>query len=194
MSRLSTVVSAILLTASTLTFAEPTPTIRYLIGEPASLLDIGLLHLEMLFHSLTAPTTSAMRIDGNEPLVEVGYNWSENRILVNLVYLAGIGRADADVEADCKRVIDQMRNMLSGPDESGRAYIERVFAHSGYDKKNAPANFGTELASVVITKVTLLYRNKTSTAPQTMICEGKLSSATVSVTSSAAVRSRPRFN
>ena len=77
------------LTGATSIRAEPGPVGQWLMGEPASLFDIGMIRLRMEANTWERPynfyNTKMKEAYGHTPSYTVKYDWDENRIVVEAV-------------------------------------------------------------------------------------------------------------
>lgn len=94
------------LTGATSIRAEPGPVGQWLMGEPASLFDIGMITLstQMLFWSRpdTAYNIKLEEAYGRTAVYTVNYHWDENRIVVE-GWLGKKSNERFDAELACKK-------------------------------------------------------------------------------------------
>ena len=132
--------------ASSSAFAEPSPTVRYLMNEPVTMLEWGLYNLGKRvqgfrnFEGFDLFTSSAM------------YNWETNRIVLILSIIprsASLKKIPA-MEI-CKQATQDIRlRFLSRGDDRTRALfgISRFFEHEGFKSTKEPKNFMEEIENI----------------------------------------------
>lgn len=126
-------------------FAEPSPTVRYLMNEPVSRLDWGIYQLQKELEELN---------------VSVRYNWDENRI--------EISKSSSETPKDlnqakilCKEEVSNLKIILGVNPEIGKPYGENsflwvFFRHEGYKLKSEPETLWEDLDN--ITRLSVTFR------------------------------------
>jgi len=166
--------SLILLVSSGLSQAEPSQTVVRLIGEPASMLDIGMvkLRLQLLHYVAYQP---GMAINGITPDADARYDWDQNRIVIDLTYLQPVTvQNSAKLPDDCRSIIAKLRQLLAWNT------IAYPFQHEGYHHQDEPLNLQDELNKITVLRlfaVTELQNNKRGNFQ----CEGALLGKEISV-------------
>lgn len=121
--------------------AEPGPVINFLIKEPASLLDIGLLRLD---HDLDL---WADKEDGVFS-ASAEYIWSRNRIVISI-----FSREPKFSEEECESIISGRRYVYGIVD--GKSFIDgpssvaRLFGHEGYTSSGAPKGYHAKIDNII---------------------------------------------
>lgn len=106
--------------------AGPDAVANYIMDEPASLMDIGMLRLEK-------------RLDG---AAWARYDWDSNTFLLWTYRPAADGDPGAQ-ERTCAEWISEIRSLAAISDETGKPYGEfsgfaYMFTHTGFVRKNQP--------------------------------------------------------
>ena len=131
---------AILFATTTTGNTEPTPAVRYLMNEPVTLFDLGMLRLEQLFGSFTVP-------------VHVTYQWKENRIAID-VFLPSNMETKSVQKVRCKKVITGIKNILMVNAQTGKPFsfshslLPELFSHVGFTSTDKPKNVAAELDTI----------------------------------------------
>lgn len=118
--------------------AGPDATTKWLMNDPVSMLDLGILKIEQ---SLRNPNRS------NRPYGSVRYDWDKNRIVI---YYAGYFPTTDDPEEHCAGWFTSVRS-IGGVDASGNPLINGrtsfsfMFEHAGFNRSDVPENLFTEL-------------------------------------------------
>ncbi len=143
--------------------AGPTPSMSYLMNEPASLLDMGMFKLNMhLSNSLFRDSTGTV--------LKVNYDFDENRITIGIVSFKEVSNIDKGKEY-CREIIDNIKLALLVNPNTGAPFVSDVpgilqifFSHEGfYKKKNQPKNLYSDLDKLTdIGVVVGIEDNKTS--------------------------------
>jgi hypothetical protein len=177
------------LTISVQSLAAPGPEIKYLIHEPASMLDVGLVRLRA---AASNTVTSRLATIGLKPpvIVETTYNYEHNQI--HVVLLAA--EAVADPKEVCRRLVTTVQAWMN----SSPVWAEG-FAHSGYttnEEQDAAVRAALPGMIVIDAKVfgdPALSAGHTPQSPA--LCSGTLRTSDVSFSaapeSSASGQSRP---
>jgi hypothetical protein len=154
MNRVNRVLPAAMLLAvlSNPVKAEPSEAIKYLINEPASMLDLALYKLD---RSLNGPNEKNLFTDADHAWGEVKYDWATNRIVLKRIvrYDYRDGKIiDVDLKKTCRQAISGLRSRLGIDWQSGEFYklehFYRFFGHSGY-QRNRPVGFLDNLAAAI---------------------------------------------
>lgn len=136
--------------------AEPTPTVRYLMKEPMSLWDKGMIQLRD--HLKNDPSSRLL-------YVTVEYDWDANRIRIGAVELGQEALSATEAKPWCKRTLESLRAALwvhwypdptTGEPVVTGSMIPKFFWHEGYTTKpRPPDNLADELHS--ITELSAVY-------------------------------------
>lgn len=136
---------AILFATTTTGNTEPTPAVRYLMNEPVTLFDLGMLRLEQLFGSFTVGSFTVP--------VHVTYQWKENRIAID-VFLTSNMEAKSVQKVRCKEVITGIKNILMVKAQTGKPFsfshslLPELFSHVGFTSTDKPKNVAAELDTI----------------------------------------------
>jgi hypothetical protein len=181
------------------TWADPSPGIKWLQNEPASLFDLGILRLEKYLDNIRVfyidPDKKAIVDD--TPKIRLGsrgvvYFFQSNKLLINIIIAAYEGPASE--EDKCKNSVEIIRKSIlwehglkkSGIDiygeESTRKAMKSFFNHEGYIRNNPPNSIGDELASITYLKVSQLASDATDGGSLFVSCEMLLAGGPISIT------------
>ena len=126
--------TVLLLLLPALASADPGTATQYLMNEPASLMDIGLLKLNMKLEKLKPHLWGPFLGDGDADRTKVSasYDFAADEIRVQITFFS-----DAEsIEDACKATIGALRVLL---------YDLVEFRHSGYVRDGQPDKLFTEL-------------------------------------------------
>ena len=143
------------------TRADAGPVVNWLMSEPASLFDLGMLRLQTEATKWTRKShiyNETMDAQyGTYPGYEVWYDWDENRIFVESYLLYEINIID-DAKQACRIMLDAISQNASVDPETGEptrtisgspvSEFARYFRHSDYATKNTPDNYMTRLDKI----------------------------------------------
>lgn len=147
--------ACIFLASLTQVHAEPTPVVRYLMGEPVSAFDFGLYRLgEHL-------SWEQARLKGFELPVQVRtvafYMWDENRIhLLVSVFPQVRELTPAAAKSACREAGSVVRYASGIDPDTGEPYksnpifnVSRLFQSESHSKARAPENIPSELLAIM---------------------------------------------
>jgi len=124
--------------------AEPSPTVQYLMDEPASLFDLGM-------KSLNYSLSEGMKdVD-----VFAGYSWEENRIEIT-VYDVEVPDTIPNEKARCAKLVEQVKRHLAvvnGKTPMKISGLGIYFSHTGYKNTKQPKNVATDLDAITTIRV-----------------------------------------
>jgi len=158
----------IVLLFPTVCFAEPTPTVRYLMEEKLSLFDAGMIELNKVVEgfceyykdiivsefpelSKVFPTTGSST-----------YVWDENKIVISILIVLDKKPTDEKRLKDfSKTIFEALQTNFIIDNKTGKPInpifdnISELFSHQGYQKKNEPSTLQADLHNIMY--VTLAY-------------------------------------
>lgn len=123
--------------------AGPDVTTQHLLDDAATMLDLGMLRLEMRL--------------AQDDLGSARYAWSENRILIeSSIFLTGAAKTEQSVEAICAGWLKSVR-FAAGVNADGKAYtgnsdFSGFFRHYGVGRVNAPKALYEDLDELFVLK------------------------------------------
>lgn len=135
--------------------AEPSPTISWLMNEPASMFDIGILRLRDQNEQWKAELVEKMAEVGgfdalalNESSAGVVYVFEENRITIEVSFA---GEPD---EQACESLLGHYRSIIWGGDdrlspEMATRFFANAFGHVNYSVGGAPPDWQERVAEIV---------------------------------------------
>ncbi len=143
-------ISALLFLFSIPLAAEPGPTARWLMDEPATMMDLGTSKLE-------AVLLNRMKVAS----VSVAYDWDANRIRITYVETVN-GENAANKKQMCAKRVRILRQFLGINSRTGKAVLPnstsnlaRYFGHSGFAPSNMPKNLWQRLDQITEFKVVI---------------------------------------
>jgi len=149
---------AILFATTTMGNTEPTPAVQYLMNEPVTLFDLGMLRLEQIFKKLAL---EERELNLN---VTVGYAWKENRILIDMYDRRDKVESVQSRKMLCKEDIATLKNFLWISAETGKppfsptSRLQELFSHIGFSRKSEPKNIAAELDTITELSVRLFTK------------------------------------
>ena len=144
--------------------AEPNPAVQWLINEPASVFDIGMIYLDSFLKRRLANDGHAFAI----------YDWKKNRISITAT--KEIKNPD-ELKKTCKLFLGYLRaigGVYNGKTKSNLSSVFSVmFSHIGYQSSNQPKDLWVKLDNIFDLTVEISAKGKT------VICTGPLLSEDV---------------
>lgn len=139
-------------------YGEPSSTVRFLMGEPLTLWDWGLIKTDKMLEDRFAdrPWSLSLR-----------YSWDRNELMVAGIHAWGDDPPStlAAAKALCRRTISQIREALGVNSTSGKGYGEdglplfyTHFLHEGFSSPGEPDDLGASLG--YMTKIRVVTRTK----------------------------------
>ncbi len=163
-------------------YAEPTPSVRWLMNEPASLFDIGMMQLRDANKFWWTPAAMEELSKRNLNLIlndrgGVGsavYSWGENLITLDLPLLG------APTEALCSTALEIYKNVVSPHRADATAssrqmamlLLAHFFDHVNYSSTRAPKDLHENLTNVIIFSVGV--SESRDPVANTIFCKNKL--------------------
>ena len=130
-----------------LAIADPGPATRWLINEPASLMDIGILRAELWFRHVDPIIVASYKNTRDSKFrVEsyVRYEYEDDLIVVQLDVFGSI-----DKKLRCNDLLIRYGNVA-------KAHVDRWFAHSGYQSEAQPDELFDAIANRIELRCTAL--------------------------------------
>lgn len=136
-----------------ISWAEPTPTIQWLMKEPATLMDLGILRIR----TELAKSYEQKNLDPEhrgDYLSSVFYDWDQNRIKVELRAFFEAKDVDdlwgGDTRTACKSLLQELILTLTiirlGP----------YFSHEGFKRNSEPANLAREIGRITVLQTKII--------------------------------------
>lgn len=144
------------------TIAEPTSTIRWLMNEPASLFDLGMLRLREMNRVLWIPKLLPLLDEGNLKIDRVGlggvvYSWEKNRINISV---STNGKID---ENTCRALLREYKNIIANQYyslktdqklrkkmvKSSESMLASTFDHVNHSSKSGPKRWREKVADIM---------------------------------------------
>lgn len=162
--------------------AEPPSTIKYLMGDPVSMLDYGIQKVndELQNHA------NALKVGDESPILRAHYRWESNRIRIEIQYfLDSIGSpvnklSESTVKANIEKAIRHIKSkfLLVNPDTGaprvmvgGDMPFSRFFQHEGYKNPLEPERLGFKLIQITEVEVSCLQSDSGGSTVITGKCE-----------------------
>lgn len=162
--------------------AEPTPSVRWLMNEPASLFDIGMMRLGDANKfwwtpvALEEPSKRHLNLVLNDRggVGSAVYTWDENLITLDLPLLG------TPSEALCSTALDIYKNVVSPHHADASAssrqmamlLLTHFFDHVNYSSTRAPKDLHENLTNVIIFSVGI--SESRDPVANTIFCKNKL--------------------
>ena len=129
--------------------SEPTPTIKYLMNEPVSMLDWGIYNMAQRLRPLQEHK------DVGD--VSVDYVWKKNRILITAHYKYDArSKSEKESKRRCEELVNSIKRHFRVDPKTGkgvlldrRSSLGFLFGHAGYRGSNQPKNLYQELEKLV---------------------------------------------
>jgi len=153
--------------------AEPDPLVSWLMNEPATLFDIGMLRLNETL-DLIKPTFRG------DLIASASYSWEQNRIRIGASAVLEKGRSD--FKSVCKKVIKLIRRYGGGLPEFDPSYgnypsnYSEFFKHFDYERKNAPDKYRQKLDQIFQIEVEVVEEDAVYDENVLARCDGPLMS------------------
>jgi len=129
--------------------AEPDSTIRYLMNEPVSLLDIGIDRFN-LYLGYSLGTGEGQPDSFRRSPVSVSYRWEANKLRLNRILFFN-KKIDVDtLKNECKEEIELIRCMVN------YGLLESCFTHLGLATKNEPDNLVRNLEKIIEIRIKVI--------------------------------------
>ena len=183
--RLLTLFLLIVITSPGVVRAEPGPVVNWLINEPASLFDIGMMKLRDDIIQLEEEVDDQFANDViTFSSIDNWYDWDKNRLYIEYTALLKSNLDDDFIKSFCKSTLDRFRvnAALTKRDKhwsyfiSGKgSYYAQKFGHEGYVKKNEPKDLHNKLDKIIELRAAL------RTPTKQIICSSPLLEAGFSV-------------
>lgn len=165
----------VLLSIASVSYAEPTPAIKYLMSKPLSLMDWGLHHLDEHLKDMYISfylDTDESKLKTAQLKTTVDYNWEKNRIVINSnpAGVSFVMGAKEPARKLCSEIVKKIRAELKIDSENPAVTpessfaVDKFFSHSGYRLPDEPKKLVDELLSIIEINTSLSYWAKTDNA------------------------------
>jgi hypothetical protein len=163
----SALISTLVLALASISAADPSPSVRYLMKEPVTLFDWGIVRL---YEYLDGYTTHYLKTNAVQDIYStVSYDTSRNNILITIVVTREAQQAEEPpgiVRSRCKEICRDItralrREFLTGRDRHVRrsSGIYRFFGHVGFKGKDEPPDAYDEIEKITLINVSV-YSSK----------------------------------
>jgi hypothetical protein len=165
---------ACILCASTVQ-ADPSPSVRYLMGESVSLFEWGIFRLEARVDRFTWDG-----LDIKNQFAHVGYDWPKNQLRVRLVvYPRYQSLQRTTARRVCGSLVQQMKSLFGAAhgfeflrDTDG---IGTFFRHQHFDKADVPNTLDMDLEAITSLEVDVMVsKNDQSPFQEAISCSSEL--------------------
>lgn len=148
-------------------------TLRWLMNEPVTLMDLGMLRLREDLREASA-TLVERGYTNNEPRVGTYYEWREDTIYAYVAVREPFARP---TEQTCleifERVIRALSAKLPGQERAIGWYLESIFQHEGTGNYGRPARMRESLLEAIRFEVSLLPPNPMEDSRKVQ-CHGRM--------------------
>ncbi|WP_417272736.1 hypothetical protein [Celeribacter halophilus] len=144
----------------------PDETTNFLIADTASMMDIGILRLNLELQS--------------NSLGYASYKWDENRIKITAPYQNLNGPYDSEEAAEeaCSKWVAELRQELWVDPETGKPFLggtsiaSDFFQHQGYHKTNTPETLYEDIDKLIIFECYARYSENVVTITGSLVAKG----------------------
>jgi hypothetical protein len=129
-------------------------TAEYLMKEPVTMMDVGLLQLNMSLDQI-------FREDMAPYVTVASYSRGENQIVIDILGLTELNPQSAAV-AECKRVIGKVRSVLGPSTQQAvlkKSLASSGFAHAGFSKAHEPMSLASDIDRMIRLKVVVFGKS-----------------------------------
>jgi hypothetical protein len=176
--------------------AEPDSVVKWLMNEPASLFDTGILNLRAEVFGWSHGTefdlsgqewsvfNESMRAQyGSAPRWGAWYSWEENRIIIGA---SQSGRVTIDskdkAKQACSAILDRARHEGGVEPQTGELLVPAIghslfanrFAHQGYESINQPDNYQSQLDKIFVLQAEVALFTEYSTKCRSPLLSNKV--------------------
>lgn len=146
-----------------ISLAEPTPSVQWLMNEPATLWDLGLSRIRINFAAYYDRKNLRPKTRGKYTPI-IFYDWDQNRIKIRL-YVKFEAKDiddlwDGDIRTSCKAILQELNLTMHT-----ELRVGSYFSHLGFKRNSEPASLAQE-----IDKITVL-QTKISTDQDQVLCQ-----------------------
>jgi hypothetical protein len=155
--------------------ADPSPSVRYLMGESVSLFEWGIFRLEA-----RAQRFAFSDLDIKNQFARVEYDWPKNQLRVKLVvYPHYQSLQKTTARQVCGSLIQQMKSLLGvAPGFEFLRDIDGIgtfFRHQHFEKSDAPKTLGADLEAITSLEVEVMAsKNDQPPFKEAMSCSSEL--------------------
>lgn len=172
---------------------EPTPSMRWLMNEPASLFDIGMMRLREFNRIVWTPELAervsrrGLKLTPREQrsLGNAVYNFDENTISLSAVF------GGVPTEAVCSEVLEMYKDtiVLKSDPKFATLDLASFFGHINYTTARRPKDLDEQLVKLFVFTVGITDGNRPGEG-NTVFCSSRLSERTPSFTKFGTMPSR----
>ena len=168
------------LLATSHALAGPDGTAKYLMNEPASMMDLGIERLKSI---VTFKNVFGAEYGKTRAGIGINYDWDENKVVIDLFPDQQFQDAAA-FDAYARSHIGIVRALLWVNPDTGRvdakgangaSLVATFFTHAGYTRKNTPKDLDKEIDKLILVRVRGVAGSKSPTHTELPIsCQGQL--------------------
>lgn len=153
-------------------FASPDKTVTYLMNQPLSLFDSGMIRLNSRVEDFAHYIKNGYKnyglgkfseiMDSSDLDSSAEYDWDSNRIIINVNLMVRYHKTfQANQLKELSRIIIKRFKYILGysPDYHRRVINRGFFSHQGYQMKNNPKNLMEDLDNITQIKFTVMQLN-----------------------------------
>lgn len=150
-------------------YADPSKPFRYLMDTPTTLLDWGILRLEMWLKGFLPDITSS-----------VNYDWKDDKLNINLFTRNSEISGDAiKLKSSCKQYITTLQEFINkrpvnADQYPNFAFFDQFFSNAGFAQGQKPENIGKLIEDRVIIRAFVYHENRETKKRNTIYCECSL--------------------
>ena len=150
--------------------AEPSPSVRYLMGESVSLFEWGIFRLQLTMETLNTGYEASAKQTAN-----VEYDWPKNQLTVKvIVYPRYRSFQKATARQVCGSIMQEMKLEFGVDPRLGRR-IGTFFHHQQFETTDVPKNMDADLEAITNLEVEVMAsKNDQSPFQEQMSCSSEL--------------------
>ncbi len=156
--------------------AEPSA-LNWLMNEPVTLFDIGILRLRQAMAEVADWLEETGQVD-EPPISGAYYQWRERQVIIYVtVRETRVDPAEATCRLLFSRIVERLMTGVPAGTRRAEMYLETLFLHTGPGNFGRPRTLGTELVEALRLEVTLLPPSPLYAGGQSVRCSGPLDAA-----------------
>jgi hypothetical protein len=155
--------------------ADPGSSATYLMNEPATMMDVGILQTQEML-------SGGKGSDGAEFIASVSFDWDKNQFKIEAtrIYPPYIGSKEK-ARQECRVMVNKVRLQLGVSPATGKplfgksSNFAQAFSHSGFEKKSIPKTLYSDIDAMTRVSANLdALLTAKATEPFIVKCEGDL--------------------
>ena len=174
--QIRTALACVLIALASSVAAEPTPAVKYLLKQQATLMDLGLMRLQAALERMVRLNEAEFTLAGQHPSVVAYYDEDPN--LIRIEFMDTLAAQPALPAEEWSRIchvrFERLRALFKG--ESGpKSPLAQQFDHIGWGDGNRPFTLDAELRNMTVVRMFAQFADARSE------CSGRLVGTDVAV-------------